>query len=55
MGISMAKIKIYVSLDEDVFASFKTFCQNNGMKISTKVEQMMRDDIKNVPLQAYIS
>jgi antitoxin component of RelBE/YafQ-DinJ toxin-antitoxin module len=50
----MAKIKISMTIDDEVFLAFKTYCQQNGMKISTKVEQLMRENIKNMPLQAFI-
>ena len=50
----MGKIKISMTIDEEVFHGFKTYCQANGMKISTKVEQLMRENIKDMPLQAFI-
>ena len=52
--INMAKLKISMTIDEEVFQAFKVYCQANGMKISTKVEQLMRDNIKDVPLQAFM-
>ncbi len=50
----MVKLKVSMTIDEDVFSAFRSYCQNNGMKISTKVEQMMRERIKNFPLRAFI-
>ncbi len=50
----MGKLKVSMTIDEGVFAAFRSYCQNNGMKISTKVEQLMRENIKNFPLQAFI-
>ena len=50
----MAKAKISMTIDEDVFHAFKTDCQQNGMKISTKVEQMMRENVKDMPLQTFL-
>ncbi|MBS3133042.1 hypothetical protein J4470_02850 [Candidatus Woesearchaeota archaeon] len=50
----MGKIKISMTIDDEVFHAFKTYCQQNGMKISTKVERLMRENIKDMPLQAFI-
>lgn len=50
----MGKVKVSMTIEENVFHAFKAYCQQNGMKISTKVEQMMRDNIKDLPLQAFI-
>ncbi|MBI2137300.1 hypothetical protein HYU12_02145 [Candidatus Woesearchaeota archaeon] len=50
----MGKVKVTMTIDENIFSAFKFYCQDNGMKISTKVEQMMRENIKNLPLQSYI-
>ena len=50
----MGKVKISMTIEETVFTAFKSYCQQNGMKISTKVEQMMREHIKDIPLQTFI-
>jgi len=50
----MGKLKISMTIDEEIFTAFKTYCHQNGMKISTKVEQLMRENVKNMPLQAFI-
>lgn len=50
----MAKVKVSMTIEEDIFEAFRSYCQQNGMKISTKVEQMMRENVKNMPLQAFI-
>ncbi len=50
----MGKLKVSMTIDEDVFSAFRSYCQNNGMKISTKVEQLMKENIKNFPLQAFM-
>ena len=39
----MAKRKITMTVDAKVFAAFKNFCQANGMKVSSKVEILMKD------------
>ncbi|MBI2144804.1 hypothetical protein HYU18_00615 [Candidatus Woesearchaeota archaeon] len=43
-----------MTIDEDIFASFKTFCKENGMKVSTKVEQLMKDNVKNATLGQFL-
>ena len=50
----MGKVKVSMTIEESVFQAFKSYCQQNGMKISTKVEQMMRENVKDLPLQAFI-
>ena len=50
----MVKVKVSMTIDEEVFASFKNFCKQNGMKVSTKVEQMMKENVKNSTLQQFI-
>ena len=56
MGVNavMTKTKVSMTIEEDVFNVFKIYCQQNGMKISTKVEQMMKENLKDLPLKAYI-
>ena len=43
-----------MTIDKDVFNNFKTYCKQNGMKVSTKVELLMKDSIKNVGLKKFI-
>lgn len=50
----MPKLKVSMTIDEDIFASFKNFCKENGMKVSTKVEQLMKDNVKNATLGQFI-
>ncbi|HIG98531.1 TPA: hypothetical protein HA231_03865 [Candidatus Woesearchaeota archaeon] len=50
----LTKLKVSMTIDDEVFASFKNFCRQNGMKVSTKVEQMMREGVKNATLQQFI-
>ena len=50
----MTKLKVSMTIDEDVFAAFKNFCKENGMKVSTKVEQLMKENLKNSTLQQFI-
>jgi hypothetical protein len=53
-GFIMAKKKVSMTIDTDVFKLFQSYCAQNGMKVSTKVEQIMKETIKNVPLQKFI-
>mgnify|MGYP005849074349 CR=1 FL=1 len=50
----MAKKKVSMTIDEEVYKKFKKFCQENGMKISTKVELMMKETVKDTSLKGYI-
>ena len=50
----MGKVKVSMTIDEIVFDTFKAFCKENGMKVSTKVEQLMRETTKNQSLQQFI-
>ncbi|MEK6837270.1 MAG: hypothetical protein AABX69_01345 [Nanoarchaeota archaeon] len=50
----MTKVKVSMTIDDDVFAAFKNFCKQNGMKVSTKVEQLMKENLKNSTLQQFI-
>jgi len=43
-----------MTIDEDVYNDFKDFCKRNGMKISTKVDLMMKEVIKDVGLKRFI-
>ncbi|NJL44078.1 MAG: hypothetical protein HC945_02035 [Nitrosarchaeum sp.] len=38
----MAKHKITMTIDSEVFTQFKRLCSKNAMKVSSKVELMMR-------------
>ena len=50
----LTKLKVSMTIDDEVFAAFKNFCKQNGMKVSTKVEQMMKENVKNSTLQQFI-
>lgn len=50
----MTKLKVSMTIDDEVFAAFKNFCKQNGMKVSTKVEQLMKENVKNSTLQQFI-
>lgn len=50
----MVKKKISMTIDENIFEEFKKFCEENGMKISTKVEILMKESTKNTSLNRFI-
>ena len=39
-----------MSIEDTLLHTFKQYCKENGMKVSTKVEQMMRDLMQNSSL-----
>jgi antitoxin component of RelBE/YafQ-DinJ toxin-antitoxin module len=50
----VSKIKISMTIDNDVYSAFKEYCKRNGMKISTKVELLMKDATQNTTLSKFI-
>ena len=50
----MVKVKVSMTIEDEIFLSFKNFCKQNGMKVSTKVEQLMKESVKNATLQQFI-
>ncbi|MBI4439126.1 hypothetical protein HY640_04295 [Candidatus Woesearchaeota archaeon] len=50
----MAKVKVSMTIDEHVYAQFRQYCRDNGMKVSTKVEQLMRESLKNSSLKQFM-
>lgn len=42
----MVKIKRTISVDEDVYENFTGYCKKNGMKVSTKLNLMMKEVIE---------
>ena len=51
----MGKIKVSMTIEEGVYDNFKDFCKRNGMKISTKVELLMKETMKDTSLKEFIS
>lgn len=39
----MGKQKITMTIDEDIFLEFKRLCKEKAMKVSSKVELMMKE------------
>ncbi|MCF7865841.1 hypothetical protein K9M18_00195 [Candidatus Woesearchaeota archaeon] len=44
----MGKKKITMTVDDDVFLEFKRYCRMNAMKVSSKVELMMKNFNKDL-------
>ncbi len=39
------KLKIAMTIDNDVIAKFQEHCRNHGYKVSTRVEILMKNDM----------
>jgi hypothetical protein len=50
----VVKRKVSITIDDEVFRSFRDFCRQNGMKISSKVELFMKDSVKNTSLKKFL-
>jgi len=50
----MVKKKVSMTINENVFEEFKKFCEINGMKVSTKVDAMMKGIMKNQSLGKFM-
>ena len=42
----MGKIPVTVTIDEDVFDEFKKLCLENDIKVSTKVNRLMKEWVR---------
>ena len=45
----MAKLKVSMTIEERTLAEFRIYCYENGMKMSTKVEQLIRNLVRDKP------
>jgi hypothetical protein len=43
----MGKIPITVTVDEEIFKEFKKLCKNNDIKLSTKVNSLIKEWVSN--------
>jgi len=50
----VTKIKISMTIDKDILNDFKGYCKENGMKLSPKVEVMMKNCLKDISLNKFI-
>ena len=44
----MGKQKITMTIDDNTFSQFKQLCKNNAMKVSSKVELMMKKFVEDM-------
>ena len=54
-GVYMVKTKISMTIDSDIYNNFKSYCQKNGMKVSSKAELLMKEAVKNTGLNQFIN
>ncbi|MBU1201411.1 MAG: hypothetical protein KJ583_07175 [Nanoarchaeota archaeon] len=50
----MGKQKVSMTIDKEIYNQFKKYCQKNGMKVSTKVELLIKETIKDTSLKEYM-
>ncbi len=50
----MVKRKISMTIDSEVYNNFKEYCKRNGMKVSTKVELLMKNSMVNSSLKEFV-
>ena len=43
-----------MTIDEEVYDNFKDYCKRNGMKVSTKVELLMKESVSTITLKKFI-
>jgi hypothetical protein len=46
----MAKVKVTLSLDEDIYTTFKVYKSQAGLSLSDLVDKMMLKELKNFEL-----
>ena len=45
-GGKMGKVPLNITVDKEVLDKFKDFCENNDMKVSTKINTLMKEWIE---------
>ncbi len=53
-GVKIGKKKISITITNDVYEAFKDYCGEKGMKMSPKVEQLMKESVKNQSLRKFM-
>lgn len=43
----MAKVPLNITVDKEVLDKFKEFCDNNDIKVSTKINTLMKEWVEN--------
>jgi len=46
IGVLMAKVPLNITVDKDVLNNFKKICEKNDIKVSTKINTLMKDWIE---------
>ncbi|MDP3026166.1 MAG: CopG family transcriptional regulator [Nanoarchaeota archaeon] len=41
------KKRINITIDEKLIKNFQEYCRDKGMKVSTRIELLVKEDIKN--------
>jgi antitoxin component of RelBE/YafQ-DinJ toxin-antitoxin module len=47
MRVKMPKVPLNITVDKDILEKFKELCENNDIKISTKINTLMKEWINN--------
>jgi len=42
----MGRKTVALSVDEEIYNSYKKFCEQNSMILSRKIDQFMKDELK---------
>ena len=53
-SVKKGKMRISITIDDEMYAAFKEYCEMRGMKMSSKIEQLMKESVKNTTLNKYI-
>ncbi|MEW5896984.1 MAG: hypothetical protein AB1668_04790 [Nanoarchaeota archaeon] len=43
----MAKVPLNITVDKEILDKFKALCENNDMKVSTKINTLMKEWIES--------
>ena len=43
----MGKIPVTITVDEEIFEEFKKLCESNDIKVSTKINSLIREWVNN--------
>lgn len=46
MGVKMSKVPLNITVDKEILEKFKDLCENNDMKVSTKINTLMKEWIE---------
>lgn len=46
MGVKMPKVPLNITVDKEILEKFKDLCENNDMKVSTKINTLMKEWIE---------